>query len=106
VALKGLVGSGVGEWGKQFGATVFLWSLCVFGCISVVTQGACVRHFRALVLCWSVGDECVGGSGSLVAGWGRIAGEDEAWGREWVRRGRTSCWEGEKWILAQVKKGE
>jgi hypothetical protein len=26
---------------------------------------------------WSIGDECVGGRGSLVIGWGRMRGESE-----------------------------
>jgi hypothetical protein len=26
---------------------------------------------------WSAGDECVGGRGSLVTGWGRMGGEGE-----------------------------
>jgi hypothetical protein len=75
-----------------------LWSLCVFHCISVVVEGAYVRDCRVLGFCkvgivgWSVGDECVGGKGSLVTGWGRMGGEGEGWGREWVRRSRTSCW--------------
>jgi hypothetical protein len=50
----------------------------VFGCISVVVEGACGRGCRGLGLCkvgivsWSVGDECVGGRGSLATGWGRM----------------------------------
>jgi hypothetical protein len=75
----------VGEWGKQHGGCWFLWSLCVFGCISVVVvEGACVRDCRGLGLCevgivgWSVGDECVGGRGSLVTV-----------GREWKRKVRA-----------------
>jgi hypothetical protein len=58
------------------------------------------------IVVWSVGDECAGGRGSLVTGWGRMGGEGEGRGREWVRRGRTSCWGGEQWILAQEKEGE
>jgi hypothetical protein len=64
-----------------------LWSLCVFGCISVVlVEGACVRDFRGLWLCrvgivgWSVGDECVGGRGSMVKGYGRMGGEGDGRG--------------------------
>jgi hypothetical protein len=49
MALKGEVGSGVGEWGKQCGGCWFLWPLCVFGYISVVVvEGACVRDCRGL----------------------------------------------------------
>jgi hypothetical protein len=49
VALNGEVGSGVGEWGKQCRKCSFLWSLCMFGCISVVViKGACVRDCRGL----------------------------------------------------------
>jgi hypothetical protein len=61
----------------------FLWSLCIFGCISLVVEGACVRDYGGLGLCkvgivgWSIGDECVGGRGSLVIGWGRMRGESE-----------------------------
>jgi hypothetical protein len=52
MALKGEVGSGVGEWGKQCGGCWFLWPLCVFGYISVVVvEGACVRDFRGLGFC-------------------------------------------------------
>jgi hypothetical protein len=36
VALKGEMGSGVGEWGKWCRGCCGLWPLCVFGCISVV----------------------------------------------------------------------
>jgi hypothetical protein len=48
----------------------------VFGCISVVVEGAYDRDCRGLRLCkvgivgWSAGDECVGGWGSQVTGWG------------------------------------
>jgi hypothetical protein len=69
----------VDEWGKQYGGCWFLWSLCLFGCISVVVvEGACVRDCRSLELCkvgivgWSVGDECIGGRGSLLTCWGRM----------------------------------
>jgi hypothetical protein len=54
----------------------------------------------------SADDECLRGRGSLVKGWGRIGGEGEGRGIEWVRKGRMSCWEGEQWILAQEKEGE
>jgi hypothetical protein len=54
---------------------LFLLSLCVFGYISVVVEeGVCVRDCRGLGLCKvgivdsSVGDECLGGMGSLVTG--------------------------------------
>jgi hypothetical protein len=30
-------------------------------------------------------------------------GED---GKEWIRRGRKSSWEGEQWIVVQEKEGE
>jgi hypothetical protein len=73
------------------------WSLCVFGCISVVfVVGACVRDSRGLGFCkvgivgWSAGDECVRGRGSLVIGWGRKRGEGEGLGREWVKRSKTN----------------
>jgi hypothetical protein len=35
-----------------------------------------------------------------------MGGEGEGREREWVRRGRTSGWEVEQWILAQEKEGE
>jgi hypothetical protein len=73
VALKGEAGSEVGEWGKQCRVCWFLWSLSVFGCVSVVVvEGASVRDFRGLELCkvgivdWLAGGECVEGRGSLV----------------------------------------
>jgi hypothetical protein len=56
----------------------------VLGYISVVVvEGACVRDCRGLQLYkvgtvgWSAVDECVGGRGSLVTGWGRMGGESE-----------------------------
>jgi hypothetical protein len=66
-------------------AAAGFWGLCVcvFGCISVVVEGACVRDCRGLGLCkdgiigWSVGDRCVGGRSSLVTGWGRMGREGE-----------------------------
>jgi hypothetical protein len=51
-----------------------LWLLCVFGWISVVVEGACVRDCRGLGLCTvgtvgsSSGCECVEASGSMVTG--------------------------------------
>jgi hypothetical protein len=87
VALKEEARSGKGEWGKQCGSHWVLWSLCVFGYISVVVvEGGCVRDCRSLGLCkfgivgWLLGDECVGGRGSLVTGWGRMGGEGEGRG--------------------------
>jgi hypothetical protein len=98
--------------GSSAGLLVFCGP-CVFGCISVVVvEGACARDCKGLGMCnvgivgWSVGDECVGWKGSLVTGWERMRGESESRGREWVRRGRISCWEGKQWILAQEKEGE
>jgi hypothetical protein len=84
----------------------------MFGCISVVVEHAYVRDCRGLGL-YKVGiaglsadNECVGRKGSLVTGWGRMVRESEGRGREWVRRCRMSCWEGEQWILAQENEGE
>jgi hypothetical protein len=60
--------------GKAVWGLLFLWSLCVFGYISVVVEeGVCVRDCRDLRLCngivgCSVGDEYVGGRYSLVTG--------------------------------------
>jgi hypothetical protein len=37
--------------GKQCGGCCFFWSLCVFGCISVVVEeGVCIRGCRGLGL--------------------------------------------------------
>jgi hypothetical protein len=87
--------------------------LCVIWDISVVVvEGACVRNCRSLglfkvgIVGWLASDECVGERGSLVTGWGRMGAEGEGREREWVRRGRTSGWEVEQWILAQEKEGE
>jgi hypothetical protein len=55
---------------------------------------------------WTAGSECVGRRGSVVTGWGRLGGEGEGMGREWMRRGRKSNWEGEQWIVVQEKEGE
>jgi hypothetical protein len=35
-----------------------------------------------------------------------MGGEGERRGREWMRRGRKSSWEGKAWVLAQEKEGE
>jgi hypothetical protein len=85
----------------------------VLGYISVVVEaGVCVGDCRGLGLCEvgivgsSVGDECEGERSSLVTGWQRMGGKVRAGGREWVRRGRMSCWRGEQWVLAQEKDGE
>jgi hypothetical protein len=43
--------------------------------------------------------------GILVTGWWRMEGEGEGRGRECMRRGRKTLWEGEQWILAQEKEG-
>jgi hypothetical protein len=58
----------------QYGGC-FLWSLCMFGYISVVVkENVSFRDCRCLVLCkvgiigCSVGDDCEGGRGSLVTG--------------------------------------
>jgi hypothetical protein len=102
IALKGEARSGVGEWGKWCGSCLVLLPLCVFECISVVMLGGCVRDCRELGLCkvgivgWSAGGECVGGRDSLETGWGRMGGEGVGRGREWMRRGRKSSWEGEQ----------
>jgi hypothetical protein len=51
VALKRGAGKGVGGWGKRYGVCWVLWPLCVFGYISVVMEGGCVRNCRGLGLC-------------------------------------------------------
>jgi hypothetical protein len=75
VALKVEIGSGVSKWGEAVCGLLFLWSLYVFGYISVVVEeGVCVRDCSGLGLCkvfivgCSVGDECEGGRGSLMTG--------------------------------------
>jgi hypothetical protein len=59
-----------------------LWSLCVFGYISVVVvvEGAVLGIPRFGIV--SAGDECVGGRDSLVEGWRRMGGEGKCWGRD------------------------
>jgi hypothetical protein len=65
----------------------WFFGFCVFGCVSVVVEGSCVRDCRGLRLCkvgivgWSVGDEGVGERVSLVTGWGRMGGEVDGWER-------------------------
>jgi hypothetical protein len=75
-------GSKRGEWVEEevFSCSV-LWPLYVFGCISVVVvEGTCVKHCRWLglyivdIASSSVGGEYVGGSHSVMTGWGRIGG--------------------------------
>jgi hypothetical protein len=58
---------------KEVWGLLFLLSLCVFGCISVVAEkGVWVRDWRVLglrkvgVVGWLVGDEYEGGRDSLV----------------------------------------
>jgi hypothetical protein len=65
-----------------------LWPMCVFGCISVVVvDGVCVRYCRGLGLCtvgtvgYSGDGKCVGGRGSVLIGWGKIAGRCEGKGK-------------------------
>jgi hypothetical protein len=72
----------------------------VFGYISVVVvEGACVRNCRGLGLCkvdivgWSEDDECVGGRGSLVTGWGRMKGEGEGWRKRVDEKGQNELLE-------------
>jgi hypothetical protein len=48
--------------------------------------------YKVGIVGWSSGDECVGGSHSLVTGWGKIGEEGEGRKRDYVRRGRMSCW--------------
>jgi hypothetical protein len=50
-----------------------------------------------------VSDECVGGRGGVVTGWGRIGGRGKDRGIKWMRGGKRSSWDGEKWIVAQEK---
>jgi hypothetical protein len=78
------------------GAAGFLWSLYVFWCISiVVVEGACVRDCRGLrlskvgIVGWQVGDECVGGKGSLVTGYGKMGREGVGWGKKVGEKGQN-----------------
>jgi hypothetical protein len=77
----------------------------------VVVESAFVSNCRELglckfgIVCWSAGDECVGGRSSLVTGRRRMGGEGEGKRRGRMRRGRMSCWKVEQWILAQEKEG-
>jgi hypothetical protein len=41
----------VDEWVKIYGGCWVLWPLCVFGCISIVVEGVCVRDCRGVGLC-------------------------------------------------------
>jgi hypothetical protein len=52
-----------------------------------------------------VGGECIGSRSYVATGWGRTGGGGEVSGREWIRRGRKSSLEGEKWVVAQEKEG-
>jgi hypothetical protein len=42
----------------------------------------------------------------MVTIWGRIGGRGEGRGRDWMRRGRKSSWEGERWTVTQEKEGK
>jgi hypothetical protein len=62
----------------------------VFVCISVVVVEVLVSGIvggcglcKVGIVGWSAGDECVGGRGSLMTGWGRMGREGESRGREW-----------------------
>jgi hypothetical protein len=98
VALKGEAGIGLGEWGKQCGGCWVLWPSCVFECISVVVVGvACAKDCRVWgTVGWSARGECVGGKGNMVTGWWKMGRVGEGQGREQMRRGRKSSWEGEQ----------
>jgi hypothetical protein len=77
------------------GLLVFVVFVCVwvYFCCS---GGYLCQGLKGLGMCkvgivgWSASDECVGGRCRLVTGWGRLGGEGEGRGREWVRRGKTS----------------
>jgi hypothetical protein len=84
VALKVEMGSGVGDWGKQWGAAVFVTLVFVWIYFFFVEEGVCVRDCKGLGFCkvhivgCSVGDECEGGRCSLVTGWGERKGQVRA----------------------------
>jgi hypothetical protein len=80
---------------------LFLWSLCVFGYISVVVEeGGCVLDCRGLGL-YKFGIVGVQWVMSVKEGrelgdrLGRMGGAVRAGGR-WSVLGRTSCWRGEQ----------
>jgi hypothetical protein len=54
----------------------------------------------------SADSEFVEGKGSVVTGWGKMRRGGEGMGKEWMKGGRKSSWEGEQWILQQEKEGE
>jgi hypothetical protein len=60
------------------GVTVFVILVCVWVYFCCFRRGFFFRDCRCLDLCkvgivgWSVGDECEGGRGSLLSGWGRM----------------------------------
>jgi hypothetical protein len=103
------VEKGVGVWVKSYGGCGVLWSFCVFGYISVVVVN---DDCRGLGLCAvgtvgnSADDDCGGGRSSVVTGWGRMGGGGKDTGKEWMRRGRKSIWEGGEWIVVPKKEGE
>jgi hypothetical protein len=43
----------------------------------------------------SAGGKCVGGRDSVVTGLGRMGEGGQCSGKEWIRMGRKSSWEGE-----------
>jgi hypothetical protein len=55
------------------GVFLLLWRVLVSGIAGV---GLC----KVGIVGWSAGDECEGGRGSLVTGWGRIGGKVRAGG--------------------------
>jgi hypothetical protein len=65
----------------------------VFGYISVVEKGVCVRDCRVGIVGWSMGDECEGGRGSLVTGSGRMGGGGEVWGKRVDEKGQNELLE-------------
>jgi hypothetical protein len=96
-------------WEAARGLLVFVVLVCVCVYFCCCSRGCLCYGCWGLglgkvgIVGWSVGDECVGGRGSLV---GRMGGEGEGRRRECMRRGRTSCWGEKQWILAQEKEGE
>jgi hypothetical protein len=65
-----------------------MWLLCVFGCISLVVESACVKDCRGLGLCtidtvgYLMGGEYIDERGSVVTGWGRLGRRGEDGGEE------------------------
>jgi hypothetical protein len=52
---------------------------------------------------WTAGGECARGRGRVVNGWGRVGGEGEDMGREWMRSDRRVA--GRRTMDCSTRKG-